>query len=219
MPADLTVDPTEGTSGEQPELVRFVDVMRRLREECPWDARQTHRSLVQYLIEETGETVEAIESGDAEHLREELGDLLLQVVFHATIAAENDDFTLADVARGVADKLITRHPHVFADAEAPVDADATWEQRKAIEKGRTSALEGIPEQLSALARAQKVISRTRSRQVPVDLDTTPVTADQVGSEVLTLVQRAQAAGIDAEQAVRDALRGLEADIRTAEPTP
>ena len=201
---------------DQPELLRFVDVMRTLRRECPWDARQTHRSLVQYLIEETGETVEAIETGDVDHLQEELGDLLLQVVFHATIAAETDAFTLEDVARGVADKLIDRHPHVFADADDPVDADATWEARKAVEKGRTSALEGIPEQLSALARAQKVISRTRSRGVPIDLDATPVTADRLGDEVLVLVQRAQASGIDAEQAVRDALRSLEADIRTAE---
>lgn len=201
---------------DQPELLRFVDVMRTLRRECPWDARQTHRSLVQYLIEETGETVEAIETGDVDHLQEELGDLLLQVVFHATIAAETDAFTLEDVARGVADKLIDRHPHVFADADDPVDADATWEARKAVEKGRTSALEGIPEQLSALARAQKVISRTRSRAVPIDLDATPVTADRLGDEVLVLVQRAQASGIDAEQAVRDALRSLEADIRTAE---
>lgn len=201
---------------DQPELLRFVDVMRTLRRECPWDARQTHRSLVQYLIEETGETVEAIETGDVDHLQEELGDLLLQVVFHATIAAETDSFTLEDVARGVADKLIDRHPHVFADADDPVDADATWEARKAVEKGRTSALEGIPEQLSALARAQKVISRTRSRAVPIDLDATPVTADRLGDEVLVLVQRAQASGIDAEQAVRDALRSLEADIRTAE---
>lgn len=201
---------------DQPELLRFVEVMERLRRECPWDARQTHRSLVQYLIEETGETVEAIETGDADHLREELGDLLLQVVFHAVIAAEHDDFTLADVARGAADKLINRHPHVFGDDDAPADADASWEVRKAAEKGRTSALEGIPEQLSALARAQKVIGRTRSHAVPIELTETPVTAEQVGTDVLTLVQRAQAAGIDAEQAVRDALRTLETDIRAVE---
>lgn len=213
------MDPTGVTPAELPELLRFVEVMKTLRRECPWDARQTHRTLVQYLIEETGETVEAIEAGDPDHLREELGDLLLQVLFHANIAAEQDHFTLEDVARGVADKLIGRHPHVFAGDEAPVDADATWEARKAVEKGRTSALEGIPEQLSALARAQKVVSRTRSRSVPVDLDETPVTAAQVGSEILTLVQRAQASGIDAEQAVRDALRSLETDIRVAEPAP
>lgn len=212
------MDPTEVTPAVQPELLRFVEVMKILRRECPWDARQTHRTLVQYLIEETGETVEAIEAGDPDHLREELGDLLLQVLFHANIAAEQGHFTLEDVAGGVADKLISRHPHVFADDEAPIDADATWEARKAVEKGRTSALEGIPEQLSALARAQKVVSRTRSRAVPVELDETTVSAEQVGSEVLVLVQRAQASGIDAEQAVRDALRSLENDIRAAETT-
>jgi XTP/dITP diphosphohydrolase len=134
--------------------------MARLRQECPWDAQQTHRSLVQYLIEETAETVEAIELADQDHLREELGDLLLQVIFHAQIASEEaPGFTVEDVARGIADKLISRHPYVFATAEVPVDLHYTWEQRKAAEKGRTSALQGIPDQqLSALARAHKIIT-------------------------------------------------------------
>ena len=100
-----------------PELERLVDVMARLRHECPWDAQQTHRSLVQYLVEETAETIEAIEIGDQDHLREELGDLLLQVIFHAEIASEQDQgFTVEDVAQGIADKLISRHPYVFATA-------------------------------------------------------------------------------------------------------
>ena len=146
-----------------PELERLVAVMARLRRECPWDAQQTHRSLVQYLIEETAETVEAIETGDHDHLREELGDLLLQVIFHAEIAtAEEPGFDVEDVARGIADKLIARHPYVFAATEVPTDLYATWEQRKAAEKGRTSVLQGIPEQLSALSRATKIISRSRS---------------------------------------------------------
>ena len=133
---------------------------------CPWDAEQTHESLVQYLIEETAETIEAIEAGDEDHLREELGDLLLQVLFHAEIASERaSGFTVEEVAHDIADKLISRHPYVFATAEVPTDLHYTWEQRKAAEKGRTSALQGIPEQLSALARANKIISRARSRRL------------------------------------------------------
>jgi XTP/dITP diphosphohydrolase len=134
-----------------PQVERLAEVMARLRHACPWDAQQTHRSLVQYLIEETGETIEAIESGDHAHLREELGDLLLQVVFHAQIAAEAEPgFDLDDVAAGVADKLISRHPYVFASEDVPTDLHGSWEQRKAREKGRRSVLEGIPEQLSSL---------------------------------------------------------------------
>ncbi len=197
--------------------------MSRLRQACPWDAQQTHRSLVQYLIEETAETVEAIESDDQDHLREELGDLLLQVVFHAEIAAEGEPgFALEDVARGIADKLVARHPYVFATAEVPSDLHYTWEQRKAVEKGRTSVLQGIPEQLSALARAHKIISRARSRRVELDLPDEPVTADsepdQVGAELLGLVARAQAQGIDPDQALRDAVRQLEQRVREAEAT-
>lgn len=191
--------------------------MARLRHECPWDAQQTHRSLVQYLVEETAETIEAIEIGDQDHLREELGDLLLQVIFHAEIASEQDQgFTVEDVARGIADKLISRHPYVFATEEVPSDLHYTWEQRKAAEKGRTSALQGIPDELSALARANKIISRVRSRRVAVALPDEPTTAQDVGVQLLTLAARAQATGIDPEQALRDAVRTLEAHVRDAE---
>ena len=200
-----------------PELERLVSVMARLRQECPWDAQQTHRSLVQYLIEETAETVEAIEVGEQDHLREELGDLLLQVIFHAEIASEQErGFTVEDVARGIADKLISRHPYVFATAEIPNDLHYTWEQRKAAEKGRTSALQGIPEQLSALARANKVIGKVRSRRVEVVLPDEPTTAEEAGAQILTLAARAQACVIDPEQALRDAVRDLEAQVRHAE---
>jgi XTP/dITP diphosphohydrolase len=200
-----------------PELERLVSVMGRLRQECPWDAQQTHRSLVQYLIEETAETVEAIELADQDHLREELGDLLLQVIFHAEIASEQArGFTVEEVARGIADKLISRHPYVFATAEVPVDLHYTWEQRKAAEKGRTSALQGIPEQLSALARANKIIGKARSRRVELVLPDEPTTAEEVGAQILTLAARAQASGIDPEQALRDAVRVLEGQVRHAE---
>ena len=200
-----------------PEVERLVAVMTRLRSECPWDAQQTHRTLVQYLVEETAETVEAIETDDSDLLREELGDLLLQVLFHAEIAAERaDGFDLEDVARGIADKLIARHPYVFAAGEVPSDLNYSWEQRKAVEKGRRSVLDGIPDQLSALARANKIISRVRSRRVDVDLPSDPVTAEQVGAEILALAARAEAAGIDPDQAVRDAVRGLEREVMAAE---
>jgi XTP/dITP diphosphohydrolase len=200
-----------------PELERLVSVMARLRQECPWDAQQTHRSLVQYLIEETAETIEAIELADQDHLREELGDLLLQVIFHAEIASEQArGFTVEEVARGIADKLISRHPYVFATAEIPVDLHYTWEQRKAAEKGRTSALQGIPEQLSALGRANKIIGKARSRRVELVLPDEPTTAEEVGAQILTLAARAQASGIDPEQALRDAVRVLEAQVRHAE---
>ena len=200
-----------------PELERLVEVMARLRQECPWDAQQTHRSLVQYLIEETAEAVEAVEIADEDHLCEELGDLLLQVIFHAQIASEQTPgFTVEDVARGIADKLISRHPYVFATADVPSDLHFTWEQRKAAEKGRTSALQGIPDQLSALARANKIISRVRSRRVAIVLPDDATTAEEVGAQLLATAARAHAAGIDPDQALRDAVRLLEARVRDAE---
>ncbi|HHV20594.1 MAG TPA: MazG family protein [Propionibacterium sp.] len=190
--------------------------MARLRVECPWDAQQTHRSLVRYLVEETCEVIDAIEAGDDAHLQEELGDLLLQVVFHAAIAAEAGRFDIEDVARGIADKLIERHPWVFTDTDLPDDLNATWEAAKKSAKGRESALDGIPHSLSALSRALKVVSRVRSHGVPDGLPTHPITPDEVGSQALDLVARAQAAGIDPEQAVRDALRDYEDRVREAE---
>jgi tetrapyrrole methylase family protein/MazG family protein len=137
------------------ELVRFEELVRTLREHCPWDAEQTHSSLRRYLLEEAYEVVDAIDSGDIEHLEEELGDLLFQVYFHATIAASEGEFTLADVARGIHDKLVRRHPHVFGDSDGPVD----WERLKREEKGRASAMDGIPTALPSLAHAQKVQRR------------------------------------------------------------
>jgi XTP/dITP diphosphohydrolase len=200
-----------------PELERLVDVMARLREGCPWDAQQTHRSLVQYLIEETAETVEAIETDDRELLCEELGDLLLQVIFHAEIAGkEPGGFDIEDVARGIADKLVARHPYVFATGEVPNDLNFSWELGKAAEKGRSSVLQGVPDQLSALARLNKIISRSRSRRVDLDLPDEPIGADQIGEEILALAARAEASGIDPDQAVRDVVRRLERQVVEAE---
>jgi XTP/dITP diphosphohydrolase len=203
-------------SAGHPELQRFIAVIARLRVECPWDARQTHRSLVRYLVEETCELIDAIETGGDDQLREELGDLLLQVVFHATIAAEEARFGIDEVAAGIADKLIERHPWVFAEAGVPDDLDATWEVGKRAEKGRSSAVEGVPESLSALTRAAKVLSRARSHGISVDLPSEPITAAELGGTALDLVARAQACGIDPEQAVRDALRSLDDKVRRTE---
>lgn len=197
------------------ELQRLLEVMHRLRHECPWDAEQTHESLVGYLIEESLEVVEAIEDGSDAALVEELGDLLLQVVFHAEIAAQQGRFTIDDVARGIADKLIARHPYVFADADVPDDLLASWEQRKRAEKGRTSALDGIPDRMSALTRAGKVLARAGSHGVPVSTD---ASAADIGERMLALVVEANDQGIDAEQATRAAVRRLEQRIVQAEST-
>lgn len=204
-------------------LAQLREVMTRLRVECPWDAAQTHLSLVTYLVEETCEVIEAIEArgtggdGDDTDLVEELGDLLLQVVFHSEIAAQEGRFTLDDVADGITAKLVRRHPYVFAEDETPDDLTGSWEERKAAEKGRTSALEGIPHRLSALARATKVLNRARSHQVRLDLPTPePITADDLGRELKALVVRAQASGLDAEQVMRTVARDLEAQVRAAE---
>ncbi|HRA76843.1 MAG TPA: MazG nucleotide pyrophosphohydrolase domain-containing protein [Propionicimonas sp.] len=193
--------------------------MHALRSGCPWDAGQTHLSLVHYLVEETCEVVDAVEAGDDADLLEELGDLLLQVLFHSEIAAEEGRFTVEDVARRIADKLIARHPYVFTDAAVPDDLVASWEQRKAVEKGRSSALDGIPQRLSALARAHKVIARTTSHGLaPASLGLGDATAgpSEAGEEVLRLVAAMTAAGLDPEQEVRAALRVLEARVVVAE---
>lgn len=200
---------------------RLYEVMHRLRRECPWDAEQTHRSLATYLVEETGEVLDAIESGDDTDLVEELGDLLLQVYFHAAIAEQEGRFTLDDVADGIADKLVRRHPYVFGDDDVPHDLHGTWEVRKRAEKQRSSAMEGIAEHLSVLARATKVASRARHHGVELEAPAgvpspEPLTATQVGSEILGLVLRAQASGVDADQAARDALRELEQRVRDTE---
>src|SRR3954453_8099629 len=135
---------TSPASGES--LLEFLAVMRRLRAECPWKRGQTHRSLARYLLEETHETLEAIDTGDWEHLREELGDLLLQVYFHAVIAEEGGEFTLDDAPADIIEKMVRRNPHVFGSAEAgtPEQINEVWQSIKATEKQRASITKGIP---------------------------------------------------------------------------
>ncbi len=230
---DRSVDPDHLTSLFIPavgapvaaELVRFDQLVRTLREQCPWDREQTHRSLTRYVLEETYEVIEAIEhydpdTGDGvEHLEEELGDLLFQVVFHATIAAESGAFTLADVARGIHDKLERRHPHVFGDAVAddPDAVAANWEQIKRDEKGRASVMDGIPDALPSLLFAHKVLSKAARIGAPV-----PEPADvdgDVGSALLALVAHARAQGLDAEAELRRAAQALRETAAALEKRP
>jgi MazG family protein len=196
--------------GRGRRLLDLVEVMDRLRAECPWDREQTHRSLATYLLEETYEVLEALDTGDRDHLREELGDLLLQVYFHARIASEEEGgFDIDDVAGGIADKLVYRHPHVFAGLEvADADeVDRNWDRLKAAEKQRASVLEGIPAALPALAYADKVVGRLAKAGA---LDDEPVVAEpaDVGERLLGLVREARVLGVDPEQALRDAVREL-----------
>jgi MazG family protein len=184
------------------EVVRFAELVRTLRARCPWDREQTHHSLTRHLLEETYEVLEAIDGLPAAypHLEEELGDLLFQVVFHAVIAAEAGEFTLADVARGIHDKLVRRHPHVFGDvtADSPEQVVRNWEEIKREEKGRASVMEGIPGNLPALLYASKVLGKAAS----AGYDAAMPDAGDLGGELLAVVRRARAAGDDPEAALR-----------------
>jgi tetrapyrrole methylase family protein / MazG family protein len=194
------------------ELVAFEELVRTLRERCPWDREQTHQSLSRHLVEEAYETLDAIEGGDPDHLAEELGDVLFQVFFHARLAAEAGQFTVADVARGITDKLVRRHPHVFSDVEAatPAEVMANWEVIKGAEKGRASVMDGIPAALPGLLYALKVQRRAAAagyadeRQAPSG--GTPV--EDLGDQLFALVDRARRADADPEAALRRATAGF-----------
>jgi XTP/dITP diphosphohydrolase len=182
-------------------LLDFLDDMRRLRRECPWKREQTHRSLARYLQEETAETLEAIDTGDEPHLREELGDLLLQVYFHAVIAEESGAFTIDDVASGIREKMRRRNPHVFGATEpttlTAAQVDAQWQEIKASEgRGQGALAPALP----ALLLATKTLERD-----PSLAEALPAASD-LGDRLLALVAEARAMGLDAEQALRDAVR-------------
>ena len=188
-------------------LIELVEIMARLRTECGWKAAQTHRTLARHLLEETYETLEAIEAGDPDHLREELGDVLLQVYLHAAIAAQAGEFDIEDVARGLVEKMIRRNPHVFGDVQEtdPARINQTWETLKAEEKQRTGLLDGIPVELPALSRAAKVLDRLERAGRPLPAARAAETGD-VGDRLLALVAAARESGVDPEQALRDAVR-------------
>ena len=202
------------------EVARFDELVRTLRERCPWDREQTHSTLTRHLLEETYEVLEAIEALDVpagqgfEHLEEELGDLLFQVVFHATLAAEEGHFTLADVARGIHDKLVHRHPHVFAgvQADTPDEVVTNWERIKRAEKGRSSIMDGIGEGLPSLLYAHKVQRKAAS----VGLEPVADDRDPLGADLFALVDRCRQAHVDPEAALRATAARFRERFRSAE---
>ena len=206
-------------------LIRLAEVMDRLRSPggCPWDAEQTHESLLKYLLEESYEFIEAVESGDRKDLREELGDLLLQVYFHARIAQEHgqDPFDVDDVASGVADKLISRHPHVFGDTQVNSSDEVlrNWEKIKSVEKGRTSFADGVATGQPALSLAAKLINRAEKNDLPTPEQRAPSggeSATDLGEALLELISWAVAKKIDPEQALRTAALGYRDEIQSRE---
>jgi XTP/dITP diphosphohydrolase len=209
------------TDAPHPRLDELIATLERLRAPggCAWDREQTHASLVQYLVEESAELVEAIEAGDDDELIEELGDVLYQVLFHADIAAEAGRFTLEDVAAHMTNKMVGRHPHVFGDvvADTADEVVVNWEALKAVEKpDRTSVLDGIPAGMPALALAEKTLGRAGKVGVTRDAAAVPATEDELGAQLLALVAGARDAGLDAERALRSALRVLRDDVKAAE---
>jgi tetrapyrrole methylase family protein/MazG family protein len=175
----------------------LVEIMARLRRSCPWDREQTHESLVRYLVEETFEVVEAIESRDEDAICEELGDLLFQVVFHAQLGTERGKFSVADVIDSLSNKMIRRHPHVFGDvAVAGIEQVwANWEQLKSLEKtgqARSSKLDGIPEALGALARGQKM--QEKAARVGFDWTTARQITEKLAEELRELAEARAEAG-------------------------
>jgi XTP/dITP diphosphohydrolase len=222
-------DPETARAKPGDGLLELMAVMARLRRECPWDAEQTHESLAPHLLEENYEALDALESGDPDAVREELGDVLLQVYFHAEVASERTDgtgYTIDDVAEGIAAKLIRRHPHVFGDVSVsgPDEVKLNWDAIKAAERqakggGPGSVLDGVPFGQPALALAAQLQRRAQRAGVPEDLadltagpagaagaagaDSAP---SELGAELFALVARARAAGLDPELELRAAAR-------------
>ncbi|MFM9920259.1 YabN family protein [Lacisediminihabitans sp. H27-G8] len=237
---------SEPLAPPHPKLDELIAVLARLRAPggCAWDREQTHESLVQYLIEETYELIDAIETDPGsptrrEDLIEELGDVLYQVIFHSDLAAEAGEFTIEDVAAHMTAKMIGRHPHVFGDASADTSDEvvALWDVRKAEEKPRrTSVLDGIPQGMPSLALADKLLGRARRVGLEVDAaaavfdtqqpdtqqpdtqqpDARQLDEQQLGALLLSIVSAAKARGLDAERALRGTLRELQDSIRLAE---
>lgn len=215
------------------KLKSLIDTARQLRAPggCPWDAEQTHRSLVQYLLEETHELIDAIESGSRDEVLEELGDVLYQVIFHSDLASEGTlgaPFNLEDVAQFMEQKMRSRHPHVFGSdeeleryaAKTGDDVMQNWESHKKREKpGRTSILDGIPQTMPALALSSKVMGKAEKIGIlePLSEPVVPMESEEdLGKLLLAIVASARALGLDAERALREATRELQADIRQAE---
>jgi XTP/dITP diphosphohydrolase len=208
------------------QLQRLVEVMNTLRSPggCPWDAEQTHESLLKYLLEESYEFVDAVQSENRIDMREELGDVLLQVYFHARMAQEHptDPFSIEDVARGIAEKLIRRHPHVFDGVEVRDTQEVVdnWEEIKKREKGRTSALDGVAMSQPALPLIEKLLYRAEKYNVEVTTPDTvsidgPADENTVGQALVAVIAWAHANGIDAEAALRKEAMRISREIGPA----
>lgn len=209
------------------QLVQVMDQLRRPGG-CPWDAEQTHESLARYLLEETYEALEAMDQGDLVSLREELGDLLLQVVFHARIAQEIEpDFSLDAIAQGVVDKLVRRHPHVFSDLVVTTneELEANWTKIKETEKQRESVTDGVPTAMPALQLATQLIYR--SRKLDVDLGNPElkealrniigeVSQEQVAALLVATIELAREQDLDAESVLRAEMTRYRKRIRQVE---
>ena len=209
---------------------QLVQVMDQLRSPggCPWDAEQTHESLARYLLEETYEALEAMDQGDLGSLREELGDLLLQVVFHARIAQESDPtFSLDAIAQGVVDKLVRRHPHVFTDLVVTTneELEANWAKIKEEEKQRESVTDGVPQAMPALQLATQLIYRARKSgvaagdsQVKESLRDVigEVNQEQIAALLVATVELAREADIDAESVLRAEMMRYRSRVRESE---
>lgn len=212
-----------------------AETMRVVRERCVWTQTIDHRALVPYLVEESAEVIDAVEAGTRADLREELGDLLWQVLFHAEIAAADPDdpFDIDDVARGLTEKMVRRHPHVFGDvvASTPDEVLVHWNAAKAAEKrARTSVLDGVSDHMPSLALAQKLVGKASQVGVGGSATTNPAAEGdgarpdrpeptdeaELGDALLALVRLARARGWDAERALRERLRVLRAEVRAAE---
>ena len=213
------------------ELLRLLEVMDQLRSPggCPWDAEQTHQSLIKYLLEESYEFIDSVESEDRQAMKEELGDLLLQVYFHSRIAEEHptEPFSIEDVAAGIADKLVRRHPHVFGDvkAESSDEVLQNWELLKAAEKNRTSATDGVALSQPALPLITKLIYRAEKNGIkldlPVDLPTAHTNNDvpaeiAIGDALVAAVVAAIKQGIEPEDLLRARAREISDEIKRIE---
>jgi len=211
----------------QSQLQRLVAVMDRLRSPggCVWDAEQTHQTLLPFMLEESYEYVEAVETNDRQAMREELGDVLLQVYFHARMAEEHptEPFSIEDVAEEVAEKLIRRHPHVFGNVKVSSSDEVleNWEALKAAEKGRTSAVDGVPLAQPALTLVTKLLYRAEKNRLSLDLPReiskpSQATLETVGEVLLATLAWASERGVDSEAALRQVARGLVAQITELE---
>ena len=210
-------------------LIELMEILRS-KDGCPWDNEQTHQSLIEYLLEESFEFAEAVESGDRQAIREELGDVLFQVIFHSRIAQEDktDPFNIDDVANVITNKLMKRHPHIFGDTGdlTKEEVEANWEQIKQKEKGRTSITDGVPIAMPALMHADKLITRVKSvdNKIAQVAKSTQVESlsqelqkeEEVGQFLLSFVAMCNEKGIDSESALRKAISKYREEIKKSE---